>query len=136
MIGKVLKQYRISHDLSQYEMADLLETYQGYYCNLERDKCKPGIVMIRRIAKLLGSDENTILEWLDKDNADHENYQYYQIITCCIKDNNICTLVNYDRYLSSAENQVKLLKEKHNVIFWYINGFDKKYELLEWGYNL
>lgn len=135
MIGNILKQYRISHDLSQYEMADLLETYQGYYCNLERDKCKPGVKMIKRIAKLLG-DEKTILEWYDKENASQENYQYYQIITCYIKDNNMCTLINYDRYLASAENQIKLLKEKHKIIFWYINGFEKQYELLEWGYGL
>lgn len=141
MIGKHLKQYRINNGLSQYEMADLLETYQGYYCNLERDKYKPGAKMIRRIAKLLGKSETIILEWLDNKNDVAEEYDHYKVVVLYKDDNRINTLSSYDtfRFFIDAENQVKLWKDKYNVLFWYITGYNNvrgiwQLELVKWGY--
>lgn len=141
MIGKHLKQYRINNGLSQYEMADLLETYQGYYCNLERDKYKPGAKMIKRIAKLLGKSETIILEWLDNKNDVTEEYDHYKVVVLYKDDNRINTLSSYDtfRFFIDAENQVKLWKDKYNVLFWYITGYNNvrgywQLELVKWGY--
>ena len=53
MLGAYLKKYRMNHNYSQKEMANKLETSQGYYSLLETGVKQPGIQMIDRIAKLL-----------------------------------------------------------------------------------
>lgn len=53
MLGQYLKKYRLDHNYSQAEMADLLGTSQSYYSCIEGGVKKPGIQLVRRISKLL-----------------------------------------------------------------------------------
>lgn len=60
MLNKYLKNYRVKQNLSQKQMAILLETGQSYYSEIETGKRKPGFVMIRRISKALNLEESFI----------------------------------------------------------------------------
>lgn len=53
MLGEYLKKYRLSKNLTQEQMAKLLNIRQCSYSLYENNKLKPGITMINRIAKLL-----------------------------------------------------------------------------------
>jgi len=64
MLGRYLKKYRLSHNLSQKEMAERLGTSQGYYCLIENNKTKPGLQLIKRISELLDKDPSFIRELL------------------------------------------------------------------------
>ena len=54
MLGEYLKKYRLSKNLSQKEMAKLIGIRQCSYSLYENNKLKPGIIMINRMAKVLG----------------------------------------------------------------------------------
>lgn len=60
MLNEYLKKYRIKNNLSQKQMANLLDTAQGYYSEIETGKKKPGFVMIRKISKVLKVEESFI----------------------------------------------------------------------------
>lgn len=53
MLKEYLRQYRIKNNLTQIEMAKLLDTSQGYYSQLETGEKTPGFKMIRKIANAL-----------------------------------------------------------------------------------
>ena len=57
MFKQFLKDYRIKHNLSQLQMAELLETSQGYYSQIESGSRKPGLVIIRKLSKVIGVSE-------------------------------------------------------------------------------
>lgn len=54
MLGSYLKKYRMKHNLSQHEMAEILKTDQTYYSRIETEKVKPGHSMICRISNAIG----------------------------------------------------------------------------------
>ncbi len=56
MLGEYLKKYRLSKNLKQTEMAELLGMRQCNYSRLENNKLKPGINRINKIAEVLGVD--------------------------------------------------------------------------------
>lgn len=56
MLSKLLKNYRLDHNLSQVEMAAKLKTSQGYYSLLEAGNKKPGLKLSRRICHELNID--------------------------------------------------------------------------------
>jgi transcriptional regulator with XRE-family HTH domain len=49
-----LKDYRVEHNLTQKQMAELLGTSRNYYCSLETGKKKPGFRLFGKIAEVLG----------------------------------------------------------------------------------
>ena len=53
MLGEYLKKFRLSKNLTQQQMAELLGVKQCNYSLYENNKLKPGITMINRIAKVL-----------------------------------------------------------------------------------
>ena len=53
MLGEYLKKYRLQKNLTQRQMAELLEMKQCNYSLLENNKLKPGITLINRISKVL-----------------------------------------------------------------------------------
>ena len=50
MLTSFLKNYRRKHNLSQVEMAKLLDTAQGYYSLIESGKRQPSFLFIKKIA--------------------------------------------------------------------------------------
>ena len=60
MLNQYLRRYRLNHNLSQSQMAELLKTSQSYYNRLERGTNKPGIQMIKRISELLNLEPEFI----------------------------------------------------------------------------
>lgn len=64
MLGTYLKNYRMTHNLSQSEMADKLKTSQGYYSLLESNKVKPGHNLIRRLCELFNVEPSVIRSML------------------------------------------------------------------------
>jgi len=52
MVSTYLKKYRLDHNLTQKEMADLIGTSQSYYSRLESGKNKPGIGMMKKISEI------------------------------------------------------------------------------------
>lgn len=64
MLGEYLKQYRLNHNLTQSQMAEILGTSQNYYNRLEANLKKPGFKLIDRISKSLGITIQNIREML------------------------------------------------------------------------
>lgn len=64
MLEDYLKTYRIKNNLTQKQMAEKLNSSQGYYSHLETGKKKPGMSMINRIAKLLNLKPSSIVKML------------------------------------------------------------------------
>lgn len=60
MLGEFLKKYRIKNNLSQEQMASILNTSQGYYSQLETGTRKPGFIMVDRISKSLNLEPSFI----------------------------------------------------------------------------
>jgi len=53
MLGEYLKKYRLSKNLTQEQMAELLGMKQCNYSLLENNKLHPGITLVNRISKVL-----------------------------------------------------------------------------------
>lgn len=64
MLGKYLKDYRLSNNLTQTQMAEKLETSQSYYSQLEAGVRKPSFRTISKLAKLLNLEESFIRKLL------------------------------------------------------------------------
>lgn len=60
MLGEHLRKYRISHNLTQEQMAKLIGIRQCAYSLYENNKLRPGITMVNRIAKVLGVEPSFI----------------------------------------------------------------------------
>lgn len=50
MLKEFLKNYRLKHGLSQWDMAKKIKTVQSYYSMIESGVRKPGLQMIKKIA--------------------------------------------------------------------------------------
>ena len=60
MLTQYLKNYRTKNNLTQKQMAKLLETNQGYYSQIETGYFKPGFKFIRNLSKVLNVEESFI----------------------------------------------------------------------------
>lgn len=60
MLKEYLKSYRLKNNLTQAQMAKLLETSQCYYSLIESGKRTPSFVVVRRLAKLLNVTEEFV----------------------------------------------------------------------------
>ena len=60
MLQEYLKQYRVKNNLTQKNMAKLLETAQGYYSEVETGRKKPSFHFIKKLAKVLNVEESFI----------------------------------------------------------------------------
>ncbi len=60
MLGEYLKKYRLSKNLKQEQMAELLGMRQCNYSRLENNKLRPGINRINKIAEVLGVEVSFI----------------------------------------------------------------------------
>ena len=64
MLGSYLKNYRVKYNLTQKQMAQKLQTSQGYYCKLETERVKPGMNMLNRIANVLKLQPSSVVKML------------------------------------------------------------------------
>lgn len=60
MLGEYLKKYRLSKNLTQKQMAELIGMHQCDYSLLENNKLKLGINRINRIAAVLQVEPSVI----------------------------------------------------------------------------
>ena len=58
MLKIFLKDYRLKNNLSQYQIAEKLETSQAYYSQIETGVKKPSFKMIRKMAKVFNVEES------------------------------------------------------------------------------
>ena len=60
MLKEYLKQYRYKNNLTQKEMANLLNSSQSYYSQIESGLRKPGFTFVKRLASVLKVEESFI----------------------------------------------------------------------------
>lgn len=60
MLREYLKQYRSKNNITQKQMAKLLDTNQGYYSQIESGSKKPGFYFINKLAKVLNVEPSFI----------------------------------------------------------------------------
>ena len=60
MLKDYLKKFRVKHNLTQKQMAEKLDTGQGYYSQIETGDKKPGFLMIRKLSEVLEVSEEFI----------------------------------------------------------------------------
>lgn len=62
--GKQLKNFRITADLTQEELAELSGLHRNYIGGLERGERNPTITSLKKLAKALGLSLSKLLEGL------------------------------------------------------------------------
>ena len=60
MLKEYLKSYRYKKNITQKEMAVLLNTSQSYYSQIESGVLKPGYTFCKRLSKVLNVEEEFI----------------------------------------------------------------------------
>ena len=60
MLKEYLKSYRYKKNITQKEMAVMLNTSQSYYSQIESGALKPGYTFCKRLAKVLNVEEEFI----------------------------------------------------------------------------
>lgn len=61
-IGDVIKKYRISNNFTQFKFAEKIGISSKYLSDLETNRRAPSISLIKRIADILGIDEEILIE--------------------------------------------------------------------------
>lgn len=57
MFREFLRNYRVKNNLTQKQMAELCNTSQAYYSQIENGSRNPGFVIIRKLSAVLGVTE-------------------------------------------------------------------------------
>lgn len=77
-IGERLTQFRIQADMSQAELAELAEISRQYLGNIERGEVSPRIDTIGKLADVIGTSINTLLDIRIPSNA-WDNPEYHDV---------------------------------------------------------
>ena len=114
-LGGKVKNLRGRKNMSQRELADLVEVSQTAIASLEADKSVPNVIMLQRIAKVLEVDINELLsdERIIQNNSGKAigNIHSQVTINNHIPDNVMeILLTNQEKLMRIMETQNKLLE--------------------------
>lgn len=60
--GEKLKEIRLKKDLSQGDVARILDVHRSYISGLERGRRNPSLLTVHKVAKALGVSTNELLK--------------------------------------------------------------------------
>ena len=60
--GEKLKEIRLKKDLSQGDLASILNVHRSYISGLERGRRNPSLLTVHKVAKALGVSTNELLK--------------------------------------------------------------------------
>lgn len=94
MIGKRIRRYRLSKNITQEEMAFQIGTSPAYICNIEQGKKKASLQKLCEISEVLGVTINDLIYSSAISSQGNKSKEFSDLLSLCTKEDQGLILSN------------------------------------------